>query len=129
MMHIDIDSASSVMSVRLEARLRAQDFELEATPAADWLCQEDGRIELLLIEVSRFDGWAGEACFAAQIAFLKRFHRDIRRVALLGGPAWRGALPAAAGLFVSSDIRHFCHGDTQGLIEWLGNPLRWPNPL
>ncbi len=107
------------MRVTLIGRIHACDFSDTVMPAAERLRERDGRIGYLVLDVRRFHGWSGGGTFAAQIRFLHAFGRSVERVAVFGPPAWSGAVPAIAALFVAAEVRSFTPGQGGVLRRWL----------
>ena len=119
MISIRLDVERALLRVRFLGILQASDFRRSVTPAFEELRVRCGGIRLLLLDVRRFDGWGGVGTFAEQIAFLRRYGRDVARIAVLGPDAWRGVLPAIGALFVVAEVRAFTPRDTVRLRQWL----------
>lgn len=119
MMRISLSTPRGLMLVRLSHELSAEDFCSKAMPAADRMMASCGAIPRLFIDVRDFYGWESTEAVVQQIEFLRSFHRDIHHVALFGDRHWRGAMPALAWLFVSSELRLIEPGDRRALRIWL----------
>lgn len=119
MIDVKTSPRRALLRVRLIDRIRAQDFTGVLMPAARRVHARHGRIEILILDVRRFDGWGAAGAFAAQIHFLRCFGHSIERVAVLGSRAWSGVVPAIAALFVAAEVRTFVPGQAWLLRRWL----------
>ena len=127
MINIKLSPRRAIMRVRLIDRIHAHDFSATVMPAAERLQDRHGGIDLLILDVRYFHGWGAVGTFAEQIRFLRRFGRNIARVAVFGSAAWAGSIPAIAGLFVASEIRCFTPADGAELRAWLRAATRNPS--
>jgi hypothetical protein len=109
----------ALMFVRLIQHIQADDFVLGVIPAMERLCEREGRVACLVIDVREFQGWGALGAFAAQIRFLRSYGRRVERVAVLGSRSWTGAVPAIAALFVAAEVRCFVPGEGRALRAWL----------
>ncbi len=100
-------SRRAALCVRLEDRLHWRDFRDSVAPVVKRLRTEHEAIAVLVLDVTDFAGWQGEAALAAQTNFLRRHRHLVRRVALLGAPSWRVAVPFLQRLFHRAEVRHF----------------------
>ena len=118
MLHHDLDVARSILHLKPDGPLAAEDFAALAT-AVDPHIETVGDLAGLVIEVPSFPGWENLGALAAHLRFVRDHHRSIRKVAVVtDSPLGRVAEQLAAH-FVAADIRHFPAGRSESAVAWV----------
>jgi hypothetical protein len=112
-----LDSANSLLHVRLKSALEQADFEQLAKTVDPYIAQS-GDLAGLIIEAPAFPGWEGLGAMVAHFRFVRDHHKRIRRVGLVTDSALGNVAERLASHFVSAEIRHFAAGELEVAKQW-----------
>jgi SpoIIAA-like len=113
-----LDTANSILYVRLKSPLERDDFAQLAT-TADPHIQKTGGLAGLIIEAPAFPGWDGLGALAAHIRFVRDHHKHIRKIGLVTDSALVDVAQRLASHFVSAEIKHFPAGEREAAKQWI----------
>ena len=122
---IEIDRsqlAEGIVLVKVHGKLEIADFAAKLGPLLDDTIAQQGEVTGLLLDVTAFDGWDGLAALLEHFRFIRRHHRHVHRVAILGNRTWQSLAPVLGNLFVRADIRFFEDRYRDEAIDWMRHP-------
>jgi hypothetical protein len=118
MIEHSLDTANSILSVRLKSPLEKGDFE-QLAQTADPHIEKTGGLAGLIIEAPAFPGWDSLSAMAAHIRFVRDHHKHIKRIGLVTDSALADAAQRLASHFVSAEIKHFPSGQGEAAKQWI----------
>ena len=118
----ELDAARSILRLRPDGPLAAEDFTALAT-VVDPHIETVGDLAGLVIEVPSFPGWENLGAMAAHMRFVRDHHRHIRKVAVVTDSPLGRVAEQLASHFVAAQIRHFPAGRGESAMAWITGDL------
>ncbi|MEA3278143.1 MAG: STAS/SEC14 domain-containing protein [Pseudomonadota bacterium] len=118
MMRYDLDRDHSLLHVRPEGALEAEDFE-QLVQLVDPFIEESGGLDGLIIETSKFPGWENLAAMVRHFRFVRDHHRKIRKVALVTDSAIGDLAEHIAAHFVAAQVKGFAADQLEQAKAWI----------
>lgn len=118
MIEHSLDTATSILSVRLQAPLTRDDF-VQLAETADPYIEKTGGLAGLVVEAPAFPGWDSLGAMAAHFRFVRDHHRHIKRIALVTDIALAQVAERLATHFVSAEIKRFPAGELDAAKRWI----------
>ncbi|HEX3150357.1 MAG TPA: STAS/SEC14 domain-containing protein [Gemmataceae bacterium] len=118
MVNFELDAAHSILYVRPQAALTADDFAKIAS-TVDPHIEATGDLAGLIIETPSFPGWDSLSAMVAHFRFVRDHHKRIRKVGVVTDSAIGNAAERLANHFVSAEIKHFPAGHLDEAKAWV----------
>jgi hypothetical protein len=118
MIDFTLDTAHSILVLRPQAALEADDFDRLAK-AVDPFIEQNGNLAGIIVEAPSFPGWKTFDAFVHHFRFVRDHHRHIRRVALVTDSAVGALGENLASHFVAAEIRRFPAGGFEAAQRWI----------
>jgi hypothetical protein len=118
MIEHSLDTAHSILHVRPQSALEADDF-VQLARTVDPHIEATGGLAGLIVETPAFPGWASLGAMVAHFRFVRDHHRHVRKVALVTDAALGNVAERFASHFVAATIRHFPAGDLEAARRWV----------
>lgn len=112
-----LDTAHSIVHVRLHSPLAKEDFEGLAK-AIDPYIEKAGGLAAVVVEAPKFPGWDSFAALAAHLRFVRDHHKRIRKLALVTDSPIGNVAERLASHFVSAQIKHFPAAESDAAKRW-----------
>ena len=122
MIDYDLDTAHSVVLVRLKSPLEKDDFA-KLAQAVDPQIEAAGELAGVIIDAPSFPGWDDFGSMVSHFRFVRDHHKLVKRVAVVTDSALGNVAEHLASHFVSAEIKHFPAGQTEAAEKWIvGEP-------
>jgi hypothetical protein len=118
MIEHDLDTVHSILYVRPQSALAADDFAKLAS-TVDPHIEATGHLAGIVIETPSFPGWEGLGAMAAHLRFVRDHHRRVRKIAVVTDSPLGSVAEHLASHFVSAEIKHFPSGKTEAAKQWI----------
>jgi len=118
MIEFDLDTAHSILMVRPQSALDANDF-VELTKAVDPLIEKTGDLDGLIINAVKFPGWDSFGTMVKHFRFVRDHQKHIKKVALVTDSHLGDIAEHLASHFVSAKIRHFPGDQLDQARQWI----------
>ncbi len=118
MIEHNLDTAHSILHVRLKSALEKDDF-VQLAKTVDPYIEATGDLAGLIIETTGFPGWESLAAMASHFRFVRDHHKHIRKIALVTDSAFGNVAEHMAPHFISAEIRHFSAAELEAAKQWL----------
>ena len=118
MIKVDLSIEDGVLMVMPEGRLEAEDFK-ELAAVADPYIEEHGKLNGLMIYTESFPGWKDFEALTSHFRFVKDYHHNLAKVALVTDSKIVSVAETLAKHFVSAEIKHFDYNDKDAALDWL----------
>ena len=118
MVEHDLDTVNSILYVRPQSALAADDFARLAG-TVDPHIEATGGLAGIVIEIPSFPGWEGLGAMAAHFRFVRDHHRRVKKVAVVTDSALGRVAEHLASHFVSAEIKRFPAGQVEAAKEWI----------
>ncbi len=125
MIEHSLDTANSILYVRLKSALAPEDF-VQLAKTVDPYIEKTGDLAGLILETKTFPGWDSLGAVAAHFRFVRDHHRHIKKVALVTDAALGNVAERLGSHFVAATIRHFPAGQTDAAKQWITGPAARP---
>lgn len=112
-----LDTASSIVHVRLRSPLAKEDFE-DLAKAIDPYIEKSGGLAAIVVEAPKFPGWDSFGALAAHLRFVRDHHKRVRKVAIVTDSPIGNIAERLASHFVSAQIKHFAAGEAEAAKHW-----------
>lgn len=120
MVDFHLDTADSILYLRPESALAAEDFAA-ISKAVDPHIEATGDLAGILIQTPSFPGWESLGAMTAHLRFVRNHHEHVRKIALVTDSAFGGVAEQLASHFVAAEIRHFPYGEVEAAKRWILN--------
>ena len=114
----NLDSASSILTLRPTSALSAEDFS-NIAKVVDPHIEATGGLRGILIETASFPGWESLGAMLAHFRFVRDHHRKVKRIAVVTDSAMGEVAEKIASHFVAAEIRHFPAGESAQARAWI----------
>jgi hypothetical protein len=118
MIEFDLDTAHSILEVRPQSALDANDFT-ELAKAVDPLIETNGDIAGLIINAPKFPGWDSFGTMVTHFRFVREHHKHVKKVAVVTDSHLADVAEHLASHFVSAEIRHFSGDQLHQARQWI----------
>jgi hypothetical protein len=118
MIEFDLDTAHSLLEVRPQSALDADDFA-ELTKAVDPLIETNGDLAGLIINAPKFPGWDSFGTMVTHFRFVRDHHKHVKKVAVVTDSHLADVAEHLASHFVSAEIRHFSGDQLDEARRWI----------
>lgn len=118
MIEIETDREHAILTVRPKGPLTERDFK-QAAAMADPIIGEQGKLNGLIIQASKFPGWESFTGALSHFRFVRDHHKHIRRVAVVSDDTLLKVAPHISSHFVTAKIRHFPAGKYEQAKAWI----------
>ena len=118
MIDYTLDTAHSILYVRPQSALAAEDFARLAS-AVDPHIEATGGLAGLIIETPSFPGWDSLGAMVTHFRFVRDHHRRISKVGVVTDSAMGAVAERLGSHFVSAEIRHFPAGQIDAAKQWI----------
>ena len=112
-----LDTAASILSVRLRSPLAKEDFEGLAK-AIDPYIEKAGGLAAVVVEAPKFPAWDSFGALAAHLRFVRDHHKRIRKLAIVTDSPMGNVAEKLASHFVAAQIKHFPVAEAQAARRW-----------
>lgn len=114
----EMDSAHSILQVRLTSALTKDDF-VELAKVVDPQIEATGGLAGLILDAPGFPGWDSFAAMLTHFRFVRDHHKHIKKVAVVTDSHIGDVAEHLGSHFVSATIRHFPAGQIDQAREWI----------
>jgi hypothetical protein len=114
----NLDSVSSILTLRPTSALSAEDFS-NIAKVVDPHIEATGGLRGILIETASFPGWESLGAMLAHFRFVRDHHRKVKRIAVVTDSAMGEVAEKIASHFVAAEIRHFPAGESAKAKAWI----------
>jgi hypothetical protein len=118
MIEFDLDTAHSILVVRPQSALDANDFA-ELAKAVDPLIETNGDLAGLIINAPKFPGWDSFGTMVTHFRFVREHHKHVKKVAVVTDSHLADVAEHLASHFVSAEIRHFSGDQLDQARQWI----------
>src|SRR6188508_2350148 len=118
MIEYDFDSAHSILYVRPQSALAANDF-VSLAAMVDPHIEATGSLAGIVIETPSFPGWDSLGAMAAHFRFVRDHHKHIKKIGLVTDSAIGNVVEHLASHFVSAEIRQFPAAELEAARRWV----------
>ena len=118
MISFELHETDGILELQPHSAMEADDFALIAA-VVDPYIERVGGLQGLLIQASRFPGWANFSGLVEHLRFVRNHHREIRRVAFVSDDRLLTVAPDFARHFVRAQLRHFPADHYDEAMAWL----------
>ncbi|HTZ15346.1 MAG TPA: STAS/SEC14 domain-containing protein [Mycobacterium sp.] len=118
MIEFDLDTAHSILVVRPQSALEANDFA-ELAKAVDPLIETNGDLAGLIINAPKFPGWDNFGTLVSHFRFVRDHHKHVKKVAVVTDSHLADVAEHLASHFVSAEIRHFSGDQLDQARQWI----------
>jgi hypothetical protein len=115
-----LDTAQSILYIRLKAALEQSDF-VELAKTVDPYIRETGHLAGLIIDAATFPGWEGLGAMAALFRFVRDHQKLITKIALVTDSTLGNVAPNLATHFVAPRSNIFSAGELEAAKDWIMN--------
>lgn len=113
-----LDTAHSILYLRLTSALQQRDFE-ELAKTVDPYIRETGGLSGIVIEAPKFPGWDSLGAMVAHFRFVRDHHKKIKKLGIVTDSALGDIAEHLASHFVSAEIKHFPAGELEAAKRWV----------
>jgi hypothetical protein len=118
MIEFDLDTAHSLLEVRPQSALDANDFA-ELTKAVNPRIETNGDLAGLIINAPKFPGWDSFGTMVTHFRFVRDHHKHVKKVAVVTDSHLADVAEHLASHFVSAEIRHFSGDQLDEARRWI----------
>jgi hypothetical protein len=118
MLHHDIDSENSILTVTPAGELSASDFK-QLTDVIDSYNAQHEPLQALMILTEHFPGWDSFGALFQHLKFIRQQRDRIKKVAAVTDSGFLTIMPHIIDHFIQADVRHFAYSDKAQALEWL----------
>lgn len=118
MITVQVDGENALAVIKPSGALTETDFDLVGG-VVDPLIEHRGSLRGLIIEATRFPGWADFAGLIAHLRFVREHHRQIEKIAVVTDDPIAAHIPGLAAHFVAAEIRRFESGESDAARQWV----------
>jgi hypothetical protein len=118
MLDFDLDTASSILTVRPQSALAKEDFVKLAT-AVDPHIEQHGDLAGLIVDARGFRGWESLAAMIGHFRFVRDHHKHIKKVAAVTDSKLGDVAERLGSHFVSAEVKHFPAAELDTAKTWI----------
>jgi hypothetical protein len=118
MLDYSIMMPQGILVLKPRAPLGKEDFSGLGAVVNAYLAGHD-KLHGVLIQAKKFPGWENFGGFTAHMHFVREYHNQIERVAVVTDSAIGNLAESLAKHFTSAEIRHFHFHDDGKAMLWL----------
>jgi hypothetical protein len=118
MLDFDLDTASSILTVRPQSALAKEDFVKLAT-AVDPHIEQHGDLAGLIVDARGFRGWDSLTAMLTHMRFVREHHKHIKKVAAVTDSKLGDVAEHLGSHFVSAQIKHFQAAELDAAKAWI----------
>ena len=116
MIRTEIISPNS-LRILVPEKLKVDDFR-QIAPQVDSIIRQHGKIRLL-IDASKFSGWANIAAFENHASFVKNHQNSVERIAVIIAHDWQRWLIGTVRIFLHPEVKAYDHGYEREALQWI----------
>ncbi len=117
-LEVTLDEAKQILVLEPHGTLTKDDFKYLASIVDPYLAKE-GELKGLMIRTKNFPGWDSFAAMREHVAFVKKHHKKIDKLALVTDSSLVEVFQTIAGDFVHPNIKEFNYDEVADAFAWL----------
>lgn len=115
---ITLDEQKHILILEPKAVLTKDDFVYLATVIDPYL-EGGNTLKGLMIKTENFPGWDSLSALKEHLAFIKRHHKKIEKLAFVTDSSFIDAIKSITGAFVHPQIKEFHYAASSEALIWL----------
>ncbi len=117
-LEVTLDEEKQILVLEPHGILMKEDFKYLASIVDPYLARA-GKLKGLMIRTKNFPGWDSFAALREHVAFVKKHHKSIDKLALVTDSSLIEILQTIAGGFVHPNIKEFMYAQVADAFVWL----------
>lgn len=113
-----LNTAEGILILEPSGPLEAADFEAVIHDLDPYLAKHES-LAGVMIFAKAFPGWLNLEAAIAHLQLIERYHRKIKRLAIVSDNGLLTELPNFAAHLVHPDVKHFSESDYEDGLSWL----------
>lgn len=118
MLNFQLNENAGILDIKPQAVLQAEDFK-QLSAAIDAYLKSHPALNGVLIETQHFPGWQNMAALKEHIAFVKKYHRHIKKLALVTDSLLAVVGKTIGNYLLHVNIKHFSFAELDAAKQWM----------
>jgi hypothetical protein len=107
-----------ILELKPDAPLSKEDFSGLSAVVDSYLSTHD-KLQGVLIHAKTFPGWDDFGGFTAHMHFVRAYHEQVKRVAVVTDSSIAGLAESLGRHFTSAEVKHFPFSNETAALVWL----------